>query len=112
MNGRQIDYVASGDRFRLDVYAQEHPDYAVYRQPQGVFSGYVDVTFDTRFASFAPGVSEPEFGPIYGAFTSGDVSIDGLIDEAGASATVTNPVGGNEQLLFSVDLVAGAPGAG
>jgi hypothetical protein len=79
---------------------------------KGVFSAYVDVTFDTNAVNTA---SNPTFfrHNNYSGSVSGNFTTAGLVDEAGASAfggQVGVPVGARQQLVWRTPFTAGNTG--
>ncbi len=102
--GQPINAVAVGQDFVLQVFAQDVREGV--DGDQGVFSAYLDVTYDSNLARVA--------GPltVSAAFPNAqfsDTATDGLIDEAGGVANL-DPTGTNEVLLWSVPLRAEAAG--
>lgn len=100
--GTPISSIGPGGTFVLNVYVQD-----VSEIPRdGVFAAYIDVLYDSDLVS----VNGPiEYGEAYPNQQSGDVSVPGLIDEAGAFDGLS-PLGPDEQLLFRVPMVANNAG--
>jgi chitinase len=100
--GNTVASVNVGDQFLVRGWVKD-----LRANPQGVFSGYLDVLYNSSRAS----VSGPlTFGTSYGAGTSGDVSTPGLMNELGAFSTSLSPLGPAEQMLFSIQMTATATG--
>ena len=98
--GNIIDEVHVGDTFRLNVYVQDLRGVDAF----GVFSAYVDITYDASLISVAQGAGVVHAAPFDdGVF--GDLSVPGLIDDAGGFDQ-SGTGDGSEQLLFQIDLVA------
>jgi len=100
--GNAVASVNVGDQFLLRGWVKD-----LRANPQGVFSGYLDVLYTSSRASVS---GAPTFGSNYGAGTSGDVGTPGLMNEVGAFSTVLSPLGPSEQMLFSVQMTATAVG--
>ncbi|MEM7313174.1 MAG: hypothetical protein AAF497_08480, partial [Planctomycetota bacterium] len=105
----QVNSVAVGQAFQLQVTAEDIRD-----APQGIFSAYTDVTFDAGRVNVD--TDSLSFGPEFGDLPSGTFNAFGLLDEVGSLANgysnippLPTPATG-EQLLFTADFVATAPG--
>ena len=91
--GRPVSAVNQGDDFLLQVIvADTRPN------PEGVFAAYADIAFPPQLARTT--------GPLEftGTFTngiSGDRTIAGLIDEAGAFTSRLSPPGDGETFCYS-----------
>lgn len=109
--GNPTAEVEVGDTFQLEVFVQDQRGPAA----AGVFSPYLDVTYDSGLASIAGGL---QFPGEYTNAQSGDTSQPGLIDEAGAFGSFSGvnqsiSLGGDsggEFLVWRAPLVATAPG--
>jgi hypothetical protein len=74
--------------------------------PDGVFSAYLDITYDSSLAESA---GEIVAGIEYPNGFSGDASTPGLIDEVGAFSAI-KPVGSGAHLLARIPMIATAAG--
>ena len=101
LGGNPISSVPVGSEFQLRVYVQD-----IRPVPEGVFAGYLDVVYDT--GHLTP-TEDLVFGPQYQNTASGNGTVDGLIDEVGATDGIT-PLGGGEFLLFMLQFRADASG--
>ena len=100
--GVPLTTVNSGDTFELRVFVDD-----LSSEPQqGVFAAYTDVEWN---AALADVIGPIEFSDIYENGTSGDTSVDGLIDEAGGFDGL-QPIGGDEELVFTVPMQASGSG--
>ncbi len=116
---RPVTSVGTGSDFFLGMLVQDLRTETETGQPlpsasKGVFSGTVDVVFDTDKVT-ANGTSNSNI-LLHNNFSTRSTAIGGtfgtagLIDEAGASAFgsgVGVPTGGNQQLLFRTSFTAG-----
>ncbi len=100
-NGAPITTVAVGEEFHLDVYVQDHVDPA-----EGVFAAYLDIEFQSGLIA----ASDLEYDLPYENVLTGDITVDGLINEAGAVAGLQT-LGADEYFLLRVPFLARAPGA-
>ena len=75
MSGVPIATIDLDELFYLNVSVQDIRD-----EPTGVFAAYVDVTYDPRLMSVTDNVYH---SPTYGAAVGADVTVPGLINEAG-----------------------------
>ena len=73
----------------------------------GVFSAYLDVVFDPDLASIT---GEVTLSDSYPAGRAVDVSTPGLLNEVGAFAGISNDLGSDELLLYSVPMTANGVG--
>jgi hypothetical protein len=106
-NGNPISQVAVGQEFILNTYVDD-----LRVDGGGVFSGYLDVTYDPALATAGNTFT---YGDAYPVVQKGDTSEPGLIDEAGALAANVetegiDPVGSEEMLLWSLPVTANAEG--
>jgi subtilisin family serine protease/subtilisin-like proprotein convertase family protein len=101
-----VSQVLIGESFLLRVLVED-----IRANPQGVFSTYMDILYNSSIASASGAIS---YGPSYGNAKSGSTATPGLIDEVGATAgaedTTSPPLGAGEFLLFTVPFVASAEG--
>ena len=74
----------------------------------GVFAAYLDVEFDPSLATVSGDVV---FGGDYPSGQIVDLSTPGLLNEIGAFAGLSNNLGSDEVLLFTVPLTVTAPGS-
>jgi hypothetical protein len=72
----------------------------------GVFQMFHDLVYDTSLVDIAGGIA---FGPDYPNQRTGDLSMEGLIDELGATADLS-PIGAGEHLLWEIAFTAQADG--
>ena len=100
-NGNVVSEILVGQEFDLNVYVLDLRDDA-----QGVFSAYLDVTYDSTLASV---VGDFIYGSAYPDGHSGSTTTAGLIDEAGAIDGVS-PLGADEKLLWSLPLMGDSAG--
>ena len=106
MFGNEIHQVLVGEKFKLEVYAQD------IRNPQttplpGVFAGTTKINFDD---SLTPVFLPPEFeiDSFFPILHLADIENDALYI-SGASVSLQNP-GFAPQKLFTISLEASAPG--
>ena len=99
--GIVISEVVVGQDFQLNVYVED-----LRADAQGVFSGYLDVTYDSTLAAVAGGLT---YGPDYPNVPSGSTTTPGLIDEAGATDGF-EALGAGERLLWSLPFTGNSPG--
>lgn len=102
LGGDELTSIDIGDPFLLNVFVDD----ITSGTQQGVFAAYTDVTWDDSLAAVTGAIT---YNPVYPNGQSGNASTPGLIDEAGAFDGLT-PLGGDEQLLFQVPMVATAAG--
>ena len=96
--------LAVGDDFNLNVYVQDVRG----ADAAGVFAAYLDINYSSTLAVPTGSI---EFGDQFPNGQRGDLSMLGLIDEAGAFAnTFSNPNPTAAQLLFTLPLKAIAVG--
>lgn len=95
--GVPVETLSVGSTFDLRVFAQD----LRAGSPLGVFSAYVDLTFDPlRLKPVGP---DPfEYGPDFNHGRSGEIARPGLIDELGAFQSKFEPTNLDEQLLAIV----------
>ena len=98
--GSPIDEVREGDRFVLRGFVED-----LRVQPEGVFAAFLDVSYD---ANLATAIEDIVIHDPFVTDQSGD-RLEGLLDEVGGTQFIT-PVDGGEKLLFSVVMLADAPG--
>ena len=96
-DGSPITLIEVGAEFRVNVWLEDLRD-----DPTGVFSAYLDVSFD---AALAKAVGEITFGEDYVYGRSASLGEPGLVDDVGGFASLAR-VGGGEKLLASVPMVA------
>jgi cyclophilin family peptidyl-prolyl cis-trans isomerase len=102
LSGTPISTISPGEEFLVQVFVQD-----IRQNPKGVFAAYLDVTYDASRVSV---VGESiVYGAPYENGQSGDLSVPGLIDEAGAFAGFTQ-TGGAEKFLLSVRMKADQAG--
>ncbi len=105
--GTPITEIPVGSTFQLRAIVQDvrnPPD-----QFPGVFAAYLNVSYNSSFASI-PTAGAISFDPFFSLAQTGDTSVAGLIGAAGASSTSgTNP-GSAPQTLWSVVVTAASPG--
>jgi len=93
-----------GDDFFLKVFVQDTRG----SDAAGVFSSYVDATYDSTIAIPTGPITHAD---LFANGTSGDLSVLGLVDEAGGfggSFSLLAP--GEPQLVWSLPMTAIAPG--
>lgn len=93
-DGTPVSSIEAGSSFVLNVYVKDLRDSA-----EGVFSAYLDILFDASLVAVNGSITH---GSVYSNGTSGDVSVDGIVDEAGGFATSLTGSGGSESLLMSI----------
>ena len=96
--GVPISTVSQGGEFQLRGYVED-----LRANPTGVFSAYLDVTYDN--VSLVSRDGEITMSDTYPNAQSGDASVLGLLDEVGGIDGLS-PLGGGEVLLFSVPFQA------
>ena len=101
--GDPVSSVDVGDEFVVRLFTQDTQDTAEFF---GVFAAYVDITYDENLASVTGAL---QFDGEFENATSGDTSVAGLIDEAGAIAGLS-PTGQDELEVFSIRMRADAAG--
>ncbi|MBI2823693.1 MAG: hypothetical protein HYX69_03260 [Planctomycetia bacterium] len=102
--GTPITSISQGRNFVLQAFVQDVRDGATM---PGVGIAYTDVTFNSSLATPS--------GPIvhstdYPNAPAGSTATAGLIDEAGGLQSAPGPLGSDEFLLFSVQMLAAGPG--
>lgn len=102
LDGSPLDQVTVGESFAVEVRVEDLRD-----DPRGVFAAYLDVEYDSSLVSLD---GDLEFGDIYINDISGDTSVAGLIDEAGAFSDSKQPLGGGEFTVFTARFTATAAG--
>jgi len=100
-SGSPVSWVEQGDQVVLHVYVDDLRD-----DGQGVFSAYLDLTYDKDLASVAGTL---EFSDAYSGAQKGDAATAGRIDEVGAIAGLA-PLGGERALLVSIPFTTDAVG--
>ena len=105
--GNPISTVAVGSDFRIETDVQD------IRNPaatfQGVFSAYLNVSYDSSIALIAPGTNV-SFDPFFAVAHTSDLSTPGLISQTGASSGSLTAPGNGVQKLWSVVIHANAAG--
>ena len=93
-----------GESIQLRVWVQD-----VRTEPLGVLSAYLDAEFETSLLSVVP--DSFAHGPSFGDVGRVNLSTPGFIDDAGSFAAghlgippLPEPLGGDEYLLWSVEL--------
>lgn len=101
LEGHHVERVDVGRQFVLHVFVQDlRPD------AEGVFATYLDVRFDEHLASFVGRThADIAHSDTFPNGKSGDVSENGLLNDAGGFSHIT-PNGGEEYELLSVILRA------
>ena len=100
-NGNALDQVPAGGEFFVEVYAQD-----LRETPGGVFSAFLDLSFEGELATALSPIS---YGEIHKFGASGAIST-GFIDELGAFSGSTSFLDGNEYLIARVPFKAQASG--
>jgi hypothetical protein len=106
--GNPITAVEAGDEFLLRATVQD-----LRANPTGVFAAYVDVTYDASKVAVDGAITH---STLYRNGRDGDTSVAGLIDDAGGIFAIQDCTSfpctgdGDEELLFSIPLVAIASG--
>jgi hypothetical protein len=103
MAGLPISTVDEGGSFLVRGYVQD-----LRTKPLGVFSAYLDVTYDNTSSISVDGPIT--ISNTYGNAQSGNASVAGFVDEVGGVDGLS-PLGGVEVLLFSVPFRAARPGS-
>ena len=102
LNGNPIGEINIGQQFQIRGFTEDLRD-----NPLGVFSAYWDVTFED---SDAITLNEPiVFSSTYSNNQEGNFG-RGLIDEIGAVAGTTEPIGGGRILMWTITATATGPG--
>ena len=99
--GTEVTSLDQGDTFELVAFVQDIRD-----TPTGVFSGFIDVTYDQALAT---PTGEFTHSTTYSSGPSGDTDTPGLLDEVGGSDGIT-PLGGDEFELWRISFTADAEG--
>lgn len=116
LNGNPIEEITVGSEFQLRGYIEDIRGIGLDR---GVFAAYEDVLYSANLVSANSILSaqelqaaDPDF--VYSRVRSGDLRVDGLINEIGAVQDDlqpgNRPVGLGEKLLFIVTMTADSPG--
>ncbi len=105
--GNPIATIAVGSDFRIETDVQDIRNPAA--QFQGVFSAYLNVSYNSSFALIAPGTNV-NFDPFFAVARTSDVSTAGLINQTGASSGSLTAPGSGVQKLWSVVIHATAAG--
>jgi hypothetical protein len=100
-SGAPITTIEVGQNFQLRAFLQD-----LRGEAQGVFASYFDVTYSAALASV---VGDLNFSADYPSGRLGDTTVDGLINEVGAFAGLTE-LGPSERLLFALEMQAQAAG--
>jgi hypothetical protein len=100
--GTKLTSLTVGDTFLLQGIVEDLRDV----NPTGVFAAYLDVDYMADLATITGPIS---YGADYPNQRSGDIIVDGLIDEIGAFAN-QDRVGSGPKKLFSVPMKANAAG--
>lgn len=101
-SGNALSQVEVGEEFTLRVSVEDPR-----RFPTGVFAAYLDVMFEQGLVEV---ISDLEFGDTYSVARSGNPTVPGEIDEAGAASGSLTPLEDGTFLLFTVDLRANIAG--
>lgn len=114
LSGTPIESVNVGDQFLLQTYTQHVGGYAGAPDKGGVFAAYLDIAYEASLASVAdPTINH---GPLYLNGKSGDLSNGGIMDNIGGFSSNgemgigLEPLGADEQFVFSLLMAADAPG--
>ena len=100
--GVELTELMTGDAFELRVFVDD-----ISSAPQGgVFAAYADVLWASSLAVVTGAI---DHGEIYVNGTSGVATTPGLLDEVGGFDGL-EPLGGAEQLVFSVPMLATGAG--
>ncbi|MBI2826467.1 MAG: hypothetical protein HYX69_17455 [Planctomycetia bacterium] len=102
--GNPITSIVQGQNFVLQAFVQ---DVRVGATDPGVGAAYADVTFDSSLATPSGSIVH---GADYPNAPGGDTTTAGVINEAGGLQSAPGPLGANERLLFSVQMLASAAG--
>lgn len=102
LSGNPISFVDPGADFQLQAFVQDLRT----ENADGVFSAYVDVTYDENLATVNPPLNH---SATYPNAPKGDIDTPGLIDEAGGIDGLT-ALGSQERLLWNVVFTAGTSG--
>lgn len=106
--------VAVGANFEVRGYIQDlrpSDGDANPRDDRGVFAAYMDLLFDSDLVSVVSDLTNPLiFAPAYQNGISGSQGTANLVDEIGAFQSGSRPLGPGEQLLFTIQVQANAPG--
>jgi len=86
LDGSPLTSLAPDHDFLLHVLSQD-----VRAVPRGVFAAYLDITWDRSLASVNGSI---QYSSLYSNGPSGDTSLPGLIDEAGAFNGIAELGGG------------------
>lgn len=112
MVGTPVDSITVGEEFLLQTYTQ-HVGGFESAANSGVFAGYLDISYDATLASVAGPIKH---GQMYANVKTGDLSVPGVMDNIGGVSSSgpggfgLDPLGVDEQFLFSVPMLAVAPG--
>jgi VCBS repeat-containing protein len=101
-DGTALTTLSVGQDFVLHVFAQD-----VRSSAAGVFAAYLDVNYDSTKATVTGPLT---YSDTYSNDQSGTTTTAGLIDEGGAFAGSTSPLGPTKREVFSVPLRATASG--
>ncbi|MBM4090314.1 MAG: tandem-95 repeat protein, partial [Planctomycetes bacterium] len=106
--GKPITEIDGGREFYLAATVRDAREIA---EAHGVYSAYLDITYDHNLFSVISAPHNPlgfdiTFGPEYQNGRYGNADIGGLIDEVGAFQTGFEPLGADEMLLFRTRVVA------
>jgi VCBS repeat-containing protein len=101
-NGSPVSSIEAGSSFVLNVYVEDLRDSA-----EGVFSAYLDISFDSSLVAVNGSIT---YGSAFSNGNSGDVSVAGIVNEAGGFSGSLTGSGGSESLLMSIPLRAVSSG--
>lgn len=108
LSGAVITEANVGDEFLMRVRVKDtRPTSLIPAGQAGVFSTYLDVTYD---AALADAVGSLVFNDKFNTATSGTLT-DGLLDEIGAISSQLSPTGATEQTIITLRMKAQKAGA-
>jgi hypothetical protein len=108
LGGTLITSIAPGEDFLLQAIVQDVRDPPPEPISEGVFAGFLNVTYDPSLASIAPAAALV-YDPFFIVARTGDVSTQGLVSGAGALSGFLLAPGNDPQPLWNVLVTATSP---
>ncbi len=107
LTGSPITEIRLGNSFRLNTYVQDMRNDST----GGVFAAFLDIDYEAAFAGIRPPTStQVTYGDKYPDVHRADLTLDGVLNDIGAVSGSLRPIGVDENLLFSVTMLAEAVG--
>jgi len=121
LSGLPIDRIVTGESFLVKAYLEDRRgepgvdverdvNNNIYDDPQGFFSAYINITYDSAGFEFDPTYeieAGPTINPVFSIFP--DTNTDGFISRIGV-ANLDLDTSGEEVEIFNFRMIAQAPG--